>query len=94
MAHKAHRECAKDFWRFASQVLDEDKADWVHPDFPTDTAKSFFTSVYSSDSRDYHQRKWLADASPPHLEFVEELISKEELQSVNANHVHGPPLAH
>ena len=56
----------------------------VDPDFPADTAKSFFTSVCSSDSRGYNQPEWLPDASPPDLEFNEEPISKEELQSVIA----------
>lgn len=82
VAQKACKECARDFWKFAAQVLDENKANCVDPDFPADTAEGFFTSVYSSDPRDYHQPEWLPDASPPDLEFDEEPISKEELQSV------------
>ena len=57
MAHKAPKECAKDFWKFASQVLDENKAHCVDPDFPADTAESFFTSVYSSTTPETGARR-------------------------------------
>ena len=55
-AQKDRKNCSKNFWRFAAQVLDEDESsDYV--------AGGYFKDVYRSEDREYLQPDWLP--SPP-----------------------------
>ena len=77
----ARRHCAKSFWRFAAQLLDEDEAS-AKPTFTACKAEEFFRNVYSCETREFVRPNWLPAQPPPSFTFNEDSISIEELQRV------------
>ena len=80
-AMKARSACAKSFWRFAAEVVDDDEQK-VNPMFSAEEAETFFRGVYSSTPREFLRPEWLPAAQPPTHPFNEERISREEIQDV------------
>lgn len=78
---KARRLCAKSFWRFAAQILEEEESN-VNPDFTADKAETFFRGVYSCEPREFARPEWLPVPPSPTTTFNEDPISAEELQYV------------
>ena len=77
----ARRQCTSNFWKFASQVLDEESEQkHVMPNFSADAAEAVFTEMYSSSSREYQATGVTANCSPPQQNFNEEPISAAEIQ--------------
>jgi len=61
-AFKARRECARSFWRFASNLLDKEESS-KSPSFNQETAETFFTKVYDSHPKQFSWPSWLPE--PP-----------------------------
>ena len=81
---KARRSCAKSFWRFAAQLLDEHKSD-TSSTFNANEAESFYRRVYSSEPKEFEQPAWLPTPPSPATPFNEELISIDEIQQAISN---------
>ena len=80
-ASTARIQCAKNFAKFAKQVLDDDPNN-VDPEFDLKTTEQFFSRVYSSTPRVYEQPSWLPNAPPPQHPFQQGAITTLELTKV------------
>ena len=76
---RARRDCAKNFWKFASQTLDVNNED-IQLAFQKEAAEEFFTTSYSSEPRVFHQPPWLPTVPSPQQPFTSEDISVAEIQ--------------
>ena len=90
---KDRKNCSKNFWRFAAQVLDEDKSsDDVDPKFSADVAEGYFKDVYRSEDREYHQPDWLPSPPSPPQQFTEELCPLTRFKMLSPRLAQSPPL--
>ena len=80
---EVRRSCAKSFWCFAAQLLDENKPD-ISLAFNA-IKQSFFKRLYSSEPKEFEQPVWLPTPPSPATPFNEELISNEEIQQAISN---------
>ena len=81
-AWKAHQSCYKHFWRFTSDLLDNDPCKDISPSFNRETAISFFSDIYDSHSTTFHKPSWMPTPKPPTYNFPNDPISDEELHKV------------
>ncbi len=81
-ALKARKECARNFWRFAAKILDDDESNDAKPTFSAETAESYFTKVYSCDPKTFSRPDWLPAPTPPETHFNEDAISTDEITEV------------
>jgi len=78
---EARRNCAKNFWKFAAQTLDDSNDD-VQPTFQEGEAEEFFSTVYRNEPKVFHQPSWLPAAPLPQVSFTSDDISIVEIQQV------------
>ena len=81
-ARKARQRCYKNFWRFAKDLLDDNNAARIVPQFPRETAQDHFTSTYQSQPREYVKPSWMPLPKLPTSEFDTAEISLEEISRV------------
>lgn len=60
-AKRARQWCHRHFWKYAKNLLDEDQASQVEPQFSKEQAHQFFTNTYKSEPHKSRQ----AGKSPP-----------------------------
>ena len=76
----ARKECHDHFWRFAKNLLDNDKASSISPAFSPLEACNFFTDQYSAQPRDYSTPVWMPPPpSPQHAMPSVIPVTQEEL---------------
>ena len=80
-AHKARKECAKNFWRFAAKILDDDDT-YVHPTFSVEAAQSYFQKIYSCEPQTFSRPDWLPIPPTPTTHFNDDVITPEEVSEV------------
>ena len=67
---KERKQCAQNFSRFSKQLLDGDDTQCrIEPAFGSETAESYFRTVYHVDAKTVQQPSWLPDAPQPHHPF-------------------------
>ena len=89
-AFKARRECARSFWRFTSNLLDEEESS-TSPSFNQETAETFFTNVYDSHPKQFSQPSWLPEPPAPITPFDEGSITLKEIEKVIKHSIRNPP---
>ncbi len=57
-AKKARKWCHRDFWRFTRELLNEDAASRVPPQFSVDEAYDYFASTYQSTPSTFTRPSW------------------------------------
>ena len=67
---------------FAKDLLDDNDAAKVTPQFSRDTAHQFFTSTYQSQPREFTKPAWMLEPKTPSFEFDIGEISSEEIATV------------
>ena len=82
-AFKARRECARSFWRFASNLLDEEESSTMYiPILQQEKADTFFTNVYDSHPKQFPRPSWLPEPPAPTTPFDEGPITLKEIEKV------------
>ena len=79
---RARQQCHRHFWRFARDLLDENQASQVDPQFSEEQACEFFTNTYKSQPCGFEQPSWMPSANPPSTPFDDDPISLAEIQAV------------
>ena len=91
-ARKARSECAKSLWRFAAKILDDEGSNNVTPAFNSQTAETFFTNTYSSNTKSFQRPEWLPEPPAPANVFDEEpIVTLEVLQVIKNTRSSSPP---
>ncbi len=81
-AKKARKRCHRDFWRFTRELLNEDAASRVPPQFSVDEAYNYFASTYQSTPSTFTRPSWMPSPQPPSVELETEEICPEEVEVV------------
>lgn len=81
-ARRPRQDCFRNFWKFASELLDDDQASRVPPQFSMTQAHEFFTNTYQSSSHTFQKPQWMPSPDTPLVSFNTEPISLLEVQSV------------
>lgn len=80
-AGKARQQCAKNFWRFAAQILDG-KDESPEPAFSAGVAEAFFKKVYSTAPELFQHPSWLPESGSPECDFNDDPITISEISGV------------
>lgn len=67
--------CHKDFWKFASHLLDDKTASRVSPTFTDE----YFCSTYQSHPKTFDTPFWMQTPKPPKEEFDRDHIQEWEI---------------
>ena len=80
-SNKATKRCAKDFWRFAQETLEEKRnCSNIDPTFTAAEAHDFFTETYSHTNTDLlHKPSWLRQRDLPQNDFNCDPITIDEV---------------
>ena len=81
-AKKTRQHCHKNFWRFARELLNDDVASKISPQFSADEAFHFFSTTYQSTPASFMRPSWMPTPQPPTTEFETDTIVAEEIQAV------------
>ena len=64
-ARKARKHCYRHFWRFARELLSDDAASGISPQFSSEEAFSFFSSTYQSNPASFTRPSWMPAPKQP-----------------------------
>ena len=78
---KVRQQCHRQFWKFAKELLDDNQAANVKPQFTEDQAVEFFTSTYKSQPQVFEKPTWMPSPDPPTTPFDDSPISLTEIQA-------------
>ena len=81
-AKRERQRCHKNFWKFAREVLDDNQASRIPPQFSGEQAHEYFSSTYQSSPHEYQTPPWMPTPSEPSVEFNDVPISISEIQTV------------
>lgn len=79
-AMKTHKQCAKSFWQFVSQILDESAPLLIHPSQLR--RLSLIREVYDYEQKSFMRPNWLPVPPSPTTPLNNDEVIMEELQSV------------
>ena len=69
-ARVVRKECHRNFWKFAKNLLDKGSTAHIYPAFSACTAHSFFSEVYKSTPHQFHSPSSLPHAPPPTAPWI------------------------
>ena len=87
LSRRVRDQCHRHFWQFVRDLLDNDEASQISPQFGEDEALRYFQSVYQSTPKSFETPQWMPPSKPPpeEFEFDTEPISMEEIERAIKN---------
>jgi len=81
-AKAAREHYYKHFWKFTRELLDDNAASKVTPEFSKEETFRFFSDTYSSTPKEFEKPDWMPTPRPPEVEFEVDLILPDEVRAV------------
>ncbi len=78
----ALERCYRHFWRFTRELLNDDTASRVLPQFSPDEAYDYFVSNYQSTPSTFMKPSWMPVPNPPLVDFEMGDFEPEEVEAV------------
>ena len=90
-ARRTRHRCHKNFWTFARELLNDEVASKVCPQFTADEAFSFYSETCKSTSHTFHKPRWMPAPYLPDFELETGEILQEEVRAVIKHCKSGSP---
>ena len=84
-ANYVRQKCHNNFWKLAKDLLDDNSASRINPQFSKDQATNYFSDTYSSNPQTFNHPTWMPTPPLPSYPFMNDPIMRQEIEHAIKN---------
>ena len=84
-ANYVRQKCHNNFWKFAKDLLDDNSASRINPQFSKDQATNYFSDTYSLNPQIFNRPTWMPTPPLPSYPFMDDPNMRQEIEHAIKN---------